>query len=211
MNFEEAVSSYLDDEGYDILSKELFEGLNIRPDLVVEKDKKRFIIEIKQKVIDFYRTLKQIRSYIEMYKGIDIDGYILVIPEVNVPRRVENLYKKLGIGILKIKDDYKPKFLAEPKDKGIKNVEKDEYESFIEKSEKYNERAKFKDEIILNVIFASIFTSSLWLLIESLCGINILSVTQFGAIILICISSLLGMLYYIKRIIKKGMPSIAVS
>ena len=194
------LSSIFKEKGYKVLSEQKIGAQEY--DIVLEKDDKKFIYEIeKGERINFYRALEQLKKK----KPQNFNGMFLIISDdVKIPKRIKRLYKKYGIGILSYDDEDKEvEMELNSEDKNFQNFLRTDIKDELIAEKSIAKSKNFRDDLIVNVIFAGILTSSMWLLIEAFLHISPLQYDQIVIISLILIFSFIGIILYTKLVIEK--------
>ncbi|MGQ4874687.1 MAG: hypothetical protein ACP6IY_11515 [Promethearchaeia archaeon] len=196
----EDLSSIFKEKGYKVLSEQKIGAQQY--DMILEKDDKKFVYEIEQgERINFYRALEQLKKK----KPQNFNGMFLVVSDdVKIPRRIKRLYKKYGIGILSYDDEDKEvEMELNSEDKNFQDFLQTDIKDELIAEKSIAKSKNFRDDLIVNVIFAGILTSSMWLLIEAFLQISPLQYNQIIIITLILIFSFIGIILYTKLVIEK--------
>ncbi len=164
---------------------------SMRPDFILEKDNKKFVVEIKNVTRIKPRSVYQIISYLLKDKTFE-GGYLAVPFYTKISPFVEKELKKKGIGLIRFEKD-KLQFIEEPKEKSFllnsiisdsskkifdkRKIPKSEWQRLVEdiaqkvaenfdKSLEKKEIKNFPKNILIFVIIASLIGSSLWSMIQ---------------------------------------------
>jgi len=221
---EKKIIELLKSRNYSVHVEPLIAG-KYRPDLVFEKDNKKYVVEIKTLATIQLQTVYQILQYI--IRGDFDGGYLAILEGTKIPHQVKEELIKNGIGIIQLgrekleldfvkKADDRSKIIHDlvPKDtkkifdklsteEGDKLVE-GIYKKIVDIFDKSQEKREIEDfpmQVFIFIIVAAIIGSSLWFIIENIIGNYLLGEYQLLVAFIIFIISLLILVGYF--IIKK--------
>lgn len=139
--------------------------IRVKPDIVGVENNEDVFYEVKVgDIINFYRVLNQLNRFIK--EGNYKRGYLVVSNDVNIPKRVKNLYEEQGFGILKFNTKKKPpetRIILDSDDHTKKNKDYIEYsEDKNEWVEKHSGSISYLKEILLFILCGELLVSALW-------------------------------------------------
>ncbi len=139
--------------------------IHVKPDIIGEENNEKVFYEVKVgDHLNFYRILNQLNRFIK--EGKYKRGYLVVSYDVNIPKKVKNIYEEQGFGILKIdlgKTTIEPLRVLDSDDHTKKS--KEYIESSEDKNEwvaKHSESFSYLKEILIFIICGEFLVAAIW-------------------------------------------------